>query len=131
MIFGLEIGPISSSLRNILNVDVSGKRATIFFLSSCFFVAGSVSLLALETFCPVPLAVLNESRSSGRAMLLVNAFFGTVLFGLVLFIFGVGSFFVEACGGFKIGQDRFDRVCRQTVEHLFGTVKAWVGRTSK
>jgi hypothetical protein len=115
LIFGLEIDSISSSLRNILNVAVSGRTATIFFLSSCFFAAGSVSLLALETFCPVPLAV-----------------FGTVLFGLVLFIFGIGSFFVEAFGGFKTGQDRFDRVSRQTVEHLFGTVKAWVGgRTSK
>jgi uncharacterized SAM-binding protein YcdF (DUF218 family) len=31
-------------------------------------------------------------------MLLESAVFGTVLFGLVLFIFGIGSFFVEAFG---------------------------------
>jgi hypothetical protein len=132
VIFDREIDPISSSLRNILIVAVSGRRATIFFLSSCFLVAGSVLRLALETFYPVPLAVLNESSSSGPALLLGNAFFGALLFGLVLFIFGIGTFFVEACGGLKTGQDWFDRLCRQTVEHLFGTVKAWMGgRTSK
>jgi hypothetical protein len=69
---------------------VSGKRATIFFLSSCFFTAGWVSQLALYIF-------YNESRSSGPTVLLGTAYFGTVLLGLVLFIFGAGSFFVEAC----------------------------------
>jgi hypothetical protein len=36
-----KIAPISASLRcnNILNVAVRGKRATIFFFSSCFFAA--------------------------------------------------------------------------------------------
>jgi hypothetical protein len=99
VIFDREIDRFSFSLRNILIVAVSEKRATIFFLSSCFFVAGSVSRLAPETFYPVPLAVLNESRASSPAMLLGNAFFGTALFGLALFIFGIGSFFVGACGG--------------------------------
>jgi len=33
-------------------------------------------------------------------MLLETAFFGTVLLGLALFVFGTGSFFVEA-GGFE------------------------------
>jgi hypothetical protein len=41
---------------------------------------------------------LNELRLSDPAMLLESAFFGTALFGLVLFIFGIGSFFVEAFG---------------------------------
>jgi len=31
-------------------------------------------------------------------MLLGTAYFGTVLLGLILFIFGMGSFSVEACG---------------------------------
>jgi hypothetical protein len=40
-----KIAPISASLRcnNILNVAARGKRATIFFFSSCFFAAGWVS----------------------------------------------------------------------------------------
>jgi hypothetical protein len=103
-----EIAPLSSSLRrhNIVIAAVSGKRATIFFLSSCFFAAGWVSQLALDIFYPVPLAVLNESRLSGPAMLLGTAYFGTVLLGLVVFIFGIGSFFVEACG-FKRKVDEF------------------------
>jgi hypothetical protein len=103
-----EIDPLGSSLRrdNIVIAAVSGKRARIFFLSSCFFVAGWVSQLALDIFYPVPLAVLNELRSSGPAMLLETAYFGTVSLSLVLFIFGMGSFFVEACG-FKRKIDEF------------------------
>ena len=99
-----NIEPISAPLRcnNILNVAVSGKRATIFFLSSCFFAAGWVSHVALDIFYPAPLAVLNEVGSSGPARLLGTAFFGTVLLGLALFVFGSGSFFVEAFG-FKRG----------------------------
>jgi hypothetical protein len=96
-----EIDPVSSSLRrdDVVIAAVSGKRATIFFLSSCFFAAGWVSQLALYIF-------YNELRSSGPAVLLGTACFGTVLLGLVLFIFGVGSFFVEACG-FKPDIDQF------------------------
>jgi hypothetical protein len=99
VILDREIDPLSSSLRrdNIVIAAVSGKRATIFFLSSCFFAAGWVSQLALDIFYP-PLAVPNGLRSSGPAMLLGTAYFGTVLLGLVLFIFGMGSFFVEVCG---------------------------------
>jgi hypothetical protein len=82
----------------MLIVAVSGKRATIFFLSSCLFAAGWVSQLALDIFYPPRLAVLNELRLSDPVMLLESAVFGTVLFGLVLFIFGIGSFFVEAFG---------------------------------
>jgi hypothetical protein len=87
-----EIAPVSSSLSrdDVVIAAVSGKRATIFFLSSCFFTAGWVSQLALYIF-------YNESRSSGPTVLLGTAYFGTVLLGLVLFIFGAGSFFVEAC----------------------------------
>jgi hypothetical protein len=90
----------ASGGRVILNreIDPSGKRATIFFLSSCLFAAGWVSQLALDIFYPARLAVPNELRLSDPAMLLESAFFGTVLFGLVLFIFGIGSFFVEAFG---------------------------------
>jgi hypothetical protein len=100
VILNREIDPISFSLRcyNMLIVAVSGKRATIFFLSSCFFATGWVSQLALDIFYPPRLAVLNELRLSDPAMLLEIGFFGTVLFGLVLFIFGIGSFFVEAFG---------------------------------
>jgi hypothetical protein len=85
-----EIAPVSSSLSrdDVVIAAVSGKRATIFFLSSCFFTAGWVSQLALYIF-------YNESRSSGPAMLLGTAYLGTVLLGLVLFMFGAGSFFVD------------------------------------
>jgi hypothetical protein len=62
--------------------------------------------LALDIFYPVPFAVLNELRSFGPAMLLGTAHFGIVLLGLVQFIFGMGSFFVEACG-FKRKVDEF------------------------
>jgi hypothetical protein len=100
VILDREIAPLSSSLRcdRFLIGAVSGKRARIFFLSSCFFAAGWVSQLGLDIFYPVPLAALNELRSSGPAMPLGTAFFGTVLVGLVLFIIGIGTFFVEVCG---------------------------------
>jgi hypothetical protein len=108
VILDREIDPLSSSLRrdNIVTAAVSGKRTTIFFLSSCFLAAGWLSQLALDIFYPVPLAVLNELRSSGPAMLLGTAYFGTVLLGLGLFIFGMGSFLIEACG-FKRKVDEF------------------------
>jgi hypothetical protein len=101
-----EIAPLSSSLRgdNIAIAAVSGKRAEIFFLSSCFFAAGWVSQHALDILYPP--AVLSELRPSGPAMLLGTAYFGAILLGLVLFIFGTGSFFVEACG-FKRKVDDF------------------------
>jgi hypothetical protein len=108
VILDREIAPLSSSLRrdNIVIAAISGQRATIFFLSSCFFAAGWVSQLALDIFYPAPPAVLNELRSSGPAMLLGTAHFGTVLLGLILFIFAMGSFSVEACG-FKRKIDEF------------------------
>jgi len=91
-----NIDPVSASSewKNILNVVVSGRRATIFFLSSCFFAAGWVSHVALDIFYPA----LLELRSSGPAMLLGIAFFGTVLLRLALFVYGSGSYFVEAFG---------------------------------
>ena len=69
VIIDRNIDPISTSLRcnNILNVAVSGKRATIFFLSSCFFAAGWVLHLALDIFYPTA----PRLRSSGLPMLLV------------------------------------------------------------
>jgi hypothetical protein len=101
VILECEIDPVSSSLRrdDIVIAAVSGKRATIFFLSSCFFAAGWVLQLALYI-------VYNELPSSGPAVLLVTACSGTVLLGLALFIFGAGSFFVEVCG-FKPNIDQF------------------------
>ena len=91
-----NIDPISASSQctDVLNVVVSGRRATIFFLSSCFFAAGWVLHVALDIFYPA----LLELRSSGPAMLLGIAFFGTVLLGLALFVYGSGSYFVEAFG---------------------------------
>jgi hypothetical protein len=76
-----EIAPLSSSLRrdNIAIAAVSGKRATMFFFSSCLFAAGWVSQLALDIFYPVPLAVFNELRSSGPAMLLGTAYLPAIL----------------------------------------------------
>jgi hypothetical protein len=98
-----EIDPLSSSLRraNILISAVSGKRATIFFLSSCFFAAGWVLQLALDNFYPV--------RSSGLAELLTTGNRSTVLLGFLTFIFGMGSFFVEACGFLIIRHHREPR----------------------
>jgi hypothetical protein len=88
--------PVSSSSQrdNILNVAVSGRRPTIFFLSSCFFAAGWASHLALDLLCPAAF----ERDSSGLAMLPGIAFFGPALLGLVLFIFAIGSSFVEVFG---------------------------------
>ena len=90
----IDLISASSQCNNILNVVVSGRRATIFFLSSCFFAAGWVSHVALDIFYPV----LLELRSSGPAMLLGILFFGTVLPGLALFVYGSGSYFIEAFG---------------------------------
>ena len=93
MILDREIDSMSASLRcnNFLNVAVSGKRAAIFSLSSCFFAVAWVSQLVLDTFYPVPSAILNELRSSGREMLLETTYFGTILLGLVFFVFGMGA----------------------------------------
>ena len=111
VILNREIDPISFSLRcyNMLIVAVSGKRATIFFLSSCFFATGWVSQLALDIFYPPRRAVLNELRLSDPAIPLEIAFFGTVLFGLVLFIFGIGSFFIFGIGSFFVEAFGFKR----------------------
>ena len=121
VILGREIGPVSSSLRrdNIVIAAVSGKRSTIFFFSSCFFAAGWVLQVALDIFYPVPLAVLNELRSSGPAMLLGTAYFGTILLGLVLFILGMGNLFIEACN--------FKRKVEEFVLKIFSSRSA-VGR---
>ena len=93
VILDREIDSMCASLRcnNFLNVAVSGKRAAIFSLSSCFFAVAWVSQLVLDTFYPVPSAILNELRSSGRAMLLETTYFGTILLGLVFFVFGMGA----------------------------------------
>jgi hypothetical protein len=100
VILNREIDPISFSLRcyNMLILTIGGKKATIFFLSSCFFATGSVSQLVRDIFYPSRPAVLNELRLSDPAMPLEIVFFGTVLFGLVFLIFGISSFFVPAFG---------------------------------
>jgi hypothetical protein len=104
VVLGCQIDPIGSSLQrdDIVIPTVSGKRTTVFFLSSCFFAVGWLSQLALDTFYPVQLTL----RSSGPAVLLGIAYFGTVLFGFVVFMFGTGDFFVEAWG-FKSNVDTF------------------------
>jgi hypothetical protein len=108
LVLECEIDPVSCSLQrdNVVIAATSRYRATLFFLSSCFFAVGWVSQLALDIFYSVPLAVLGELRSTGPAVLLSIGYFGTVLFGLVLLIFGTGSYFVEV-GGFKRNFDTF------------------------
>jgi hypothetical protein len=138
-----KTAPISASLRrnNILNVAVRGKRATIFFFSSCFFAAAWLSQVALSTFYAAPVAALNEVRSSGPAMLLGTMFFGTVFLGFVLFIFGLGSAFVEAFDfKGKLIRCRFAAVHAATTAAVFLTemrqrkfrprelLRAWAGR---
>jgi hypothetical protein len=124
VILDREIDPISSSLHrdNILNVTVSGKRATIFFLSSCFFAAGWAPQLALDFFYPAAL----ELHSSGLAMLLRIVFFGPVLIGLALFIVAIGSFFVETFGfkrrSMKRGFARIDSRIASLAVHATSTV---------
>src|SRR5262249_16873917 len=95
-----EIDPVSSSLQqdNIVIATASGQTATLFFLSSCFFVVGWVGRIALDILYPVQPAVLNEMRSSGPAMLMDIVYFGAILLGLALFVIGTGNFIVEACG---------------------------------
>jgi hypothetical protein len=106
-----EADCLSSALRraNILIAAVGGKKAKIFFLSSCFFAAGGVSQLALDILYPAPLAILNELRSSGPAMILGTVFFGTILLGLALFLFGLSSFLVETFG-YRLIKGEFGRI---------------------
>jgi hypothetical protein len=95
-----KIEPDTSLLQpdNSVIAAVSGKRATIFFLSSCFFAIGLIFQIALNTFHPVSLAAFNEAHSYGPAVLLDGAYFGAILCGLALFIFGTGCFLVEKYG---------------------------------
>ena len=98
LIIDHEIDPIRVSLErnNILNIPVSGRRATIFLLSSSFFTAGWVSHFALNILYAAPVAEFNEVRSSGPITLMRIAFFGAIMIGLVFFMFGISSLFVEA-----------------------------------
>jgi hypothetical protein len=102
-------------------------------LSSCFFAAGWIWQLALGIFYSPRLAVLNELRLSDPAMLLGSAFFGTVLFDLVLFIFGIGSFFVEAFGFkrrlTKRGFGRIDSRIANLAVHAANTVALFLIET--
>jgi hypothetical protein len=95
-----KIDPNSSSLRraHIAIEPVSGRRVAIFVLSSCFLAAGWVFQLLLNIFYPATLAVHSGARLYGPVMLLDSVFFGTVLFGLTLFIFGAGSLLVDRYG---------------------------------
>jgi hypothetical protein len=51
-----------------------------------------------NTLYPVTLAVHSGRRLYGTAALLESIVFGTVLFGLALFIVGTGSLLVDRCG---------------------------------
>jgi hypothetical protein len=104
-----EMGPISFSLQcdNDLIVPASGKRATTFFLSSSFFAAGWTLHLALDFFYPAPF----ELGSADPAMLLEIAFSVTIFLGLVLFIFGMGSLFVDAFGFKRKVDELVLRIC--------------------
>jgi hypothetical protein len=95
-----KIEPDTSSLQRGSGViaAVSGKRATIFFLSSCFFAAGWVLQLALNISSPATFAAYNDLRPYAPEVLLDTAYFGTILCGLALFIFGTGSLLVERYG---------------------------------
>jgi hypothetical protein len=95
-----KIDPDSSSLRldNIVVAAISGKKATVFFLSSCFFAAGWVLQLASNLIYPVTLAARDQSRSYGPAVLLGSAYSFSLLFGFALFIFGAGSVLVYTYG---------------------------------
>jgi hypothetical protein len=123
VILNREIDHLSFSLRcyNMLTVTVSGKIATIFFWSSCFFAAGSVSQLALDIFYPSRRAVLNELRLSDPAMSLEIVVFGTGLFGLVLFMFGIISFFASTFG-FKRRFARIHSLIVNLTVHAVGSV---------
>jgi hypothetical protein len=72
----------------------------IFFWSSCFFAVGRGLQLVLHIFYP--------ARSSGPAVLLTTGYFGLIMFGLLLFTFGIVSLFVEVCG-IKHKIDEFGR----------------------
>jgi hypothetical protein len=135
MIVEREIDCLRSSFRraNILIVAISGKKSTIFFVSSCFFAAGWISQLALDTLYPVPHAVLNELRLPGPAMLVGTAIFGTILLGLAFFIFGIGSFLVETFGfkGRLIKGEfaRIDFYIASLAVHLRSTVALFLTET--
>jgi hypothetical protein len=74
--------PLFSTLSCYKHTDFHQKRPP--------FLCGQVNAF--------PVTALNEVSASGPAMLLGTAFFGIVLLGLVLFIVGLGSVFVEAVG---------------------------------
>jgi hypothetical protein len=95
-----KIKPETSSLQrdNDVIAAVGGKRATIFFLSSCFLATAWILRLALNISYPIPLAVFAEARSHGPAVLLESVYFGAILCGLAFIIFGTGSFLVETYG---------------------------------
>jgi hypothetical protein len=94
-----KIDTETSSLQydNDVIAAVSGKRATIFFLSSCFLAIAWILRFALNISYPIPLAVFSEAHSRGPAALLNSAYFSAILCGLALFIFGTVTFLVETC----------------------------------
>jgi hypothetical protein len=100
-----------ASVGSLLRPDSSVIRAprekgpAIFLLSSCFFSAGWVLQLAPGIFYRAQLGMLSESGSSGPTVLSGIGYLSAV-FGLILFIFGIGRLFVEACG-FKGDVDQF------------------------
>jgi hypothetical protein len=101
-----KIRPYSASPRrdNIVVAAVSGKKATVFFLSSCFFAAGWVFRLASDLIFPVTLAARDQSSPYGPAALLGGAYYFSVLFAFALFIFGAGSVLVYT---YRVKRDVF------------------------
>jgi hypothetical protein len=87
-----KIEPVTSSLQRDVGAiaAVSGKREVIFFLSSCLFATGLIFQPALNIDHPAP-----PAHSYGSAALLYSVYFGTVLCGLALFIFGMSRAFVD------------------------------------
>jgi hypothetical protein len=111
-------------------VAFGGKRGTIFFLSSCLFAIGLTFQLALNVFYPVPNYVFNDAHSYGTAALLNGAYFGAILCGLALFIFGAGIFIVDSCGSER---DVFRKGVLELVESnaLVRSLRTWIKSSAK
>jgi hypothetical protein len=110
---------------NCVIATVTGKRATIFFLSSCFFAAGWVLQLTLNISYPFHLTVLDQVRPYGPAVLLDSAYFGAILCGLALLILGTGSFLVDTYA-FKCNVLGKDGLALVTSNAFMRSVTTWI-----
>ena len=89
----IELDTSSARRADVVIEVFSGKRAMVFFSSSCFFATACIVQVALDVFHP--LAVFDEAHPFGPTMLLDGAYFGAILCGLILFISGMGGFIVD------------------------------------